>query len=449
MIRPAQSPAALPPTAPSRRAASAWHPALPRALRHAQPGGAAASDHVYGRPFWHAYASNLLAMVGIALLYRYADFVTVLGGEEFELGWIVGIGMIGSLAVRLTIGTAIDRRGTRLIWLGSTVLFGAVCCAHLAVDTCHGPAIYALRLLYCCAMAGIFGASMTFVSARAPAVRIGELVGMLGTSGYIGAWLGTQLGDWLLDGQVTRPAVDQMFLIAGVFGFASVVFAHLATRRQPALRPPAERLPLWQTLRRFHPGSVFAVGVAAGMALVLLTAFLRAFTVERGIGGMGAFFAVYALSAVVTRVVTRRWVERFGSEPIVLAGLLGLALALVLLLPASVEWHLVASGLCFGFAQAVLFPSIMAAGTRRFPDAHRGLGTTLILSSWDVGQLVGAPAAGAILWYSDSIGLPSYPTLFLATAVMLLAVAGYYAAVSWGRAAAGQRQPAVEAVSDA
>ena len=87
----------------------------------------------YGRPFWLSYASNLLVMVGVALLYRYADFVTGLGGGEYELGWIVGIGMIGSLATRLTIGAGIDRRGPRVVWLGSTALYRG----RLPCPSCH------------------------------------------------------------------------------------------------------------------------------------------------------------------------------------------------------------------------------------------------------------------------------------------------------------------------
>ena len=55
----------------------------------------------YGLPFWRAYMANTAVMVAIALLYRYADFVTLLGGTELHLGWIVGVGMVGSLLVRL------------------------------------------------------------------------------------------------------------------------------------------------------------------------------------------------------------------------------------------------------------------------------------------------------------------------------------------------------------
>ena len=80
---------------------------------------AADPENPYGLPFWRAYLANIAVMVAIALLYRYADFVTLLGGTELHLGWIVGVGTIGSLLVRLFLGSAIDRYGPRLIWLSS------------------------------------------------------------------------------------------------------------------------------------------------------------------------------------------------------------------------------------------------------------------------------------------------------------------------------------------
>jgi hypothetical protein len=47
-----------------------------------------------------AYVANLTVSVAVALLFRYADLVSVLGGSEWHLGWIVGLGMVGSLAMR-------------------------------------------------------------------------------------------------------------------------------------------------------------------------------------------------------------------------------------------------------------------------------------------------------------------------------------------------------------
>ena len=42
-------------------------------------------------------------------------------------------------------------------------------------------------------VAGVFGASITYISTRAPAHRMAEIIGMLGTSGFVGMVAGTML----------------------------------------------------------------------------------------------------------------------------------------------------------------------------------------------------------------------------------------------------------------
>ncbi len=394
----------------------------------------------YDQRFWLAYAANMLVMVIVALLFRYADFVVLTGGTEFHLGWIVGIGMVGSLAMRLAIGTGIDHFGPRMVWLGSIVLLAVTCFAHLAITSCTGPAVYLLRIAFCCAIAGVFGSSMTFISGRVPAARIAEMIGMLGSSGFLGIVLGTQLGDFLLGTEtIQRWQVDRMFLAAGLLATCSLLFAYLATRGHAHLVPP-QRHPPFAVLRRYHPGTVLLMGVASGIGLGLPGVFLRTYAAELNIPRIGLFFGVYATAAFVTRILTRRLPERFGTKPMILAGIGGMVCGQLLFLLVRAEWQLVIPAVIYGMSHAVMFPSVVAAGSSLFPRQHRGLAITLMLGSFDLGQLVGAPAAGAILHYSRPLGLPPYPTMFLSTAGLLAAMGVFYAL---GRSRGSTPQPQI------
>ena len=84
-----------------------------------------AAESIYDRRFWLCYLSNSMLMVAFSLLFRYADFVSLAGGSERDLGAIVGVGMVGALAMRVSLGIGIDRYGPRPIWLGSLLLFMA------------------------------------------------------------------------------------------------------------------------------------------------------------------------------------------------------------------------------------------------------------------------------------------------------------------------------------
>jgi len=392
-----------------------------------------AARPAYGRPFWLAYGANILVMVAVSLLFRYADFIAALGGGEWELGWIVGTGMVGSLAMRLTLGTWIDQYGPRRVWLAALGLLGVSCLAHLLLASCHGPGVYLVRIAYCCALAGIFGASMTFISARVPPARTAEMVGMLGTAGFLGMVIGTQLGDLLLGTQViSRWQINAMFVAAAVLAGGSACFAVLATR---GLTPPrrARRPPLWKLIRQYHPGGALLVGLGMGIGLSLPGNFLRPYAAELHLPRIGLFFGVYAPTAIVTRVLTRRLPERYGPEPMILLGLSGVVGALLLLLVVGSQWQLAIPGFAFGVAHALLFPSVVAAGTRRFPAEHRGLGTTIILGTWDAGQLIGAPLVGGLLTLSAWAGLSPYPTTFVSIAALLAVVAVCYGAIGLRR----------------
>ncbi len=398
----------------------------------------------YGMPFWMAYIGNTLVTTAVALLYRYADFVTLLGGTEFHLGWIVGIGMVGSLSMRFALGSSIDRYGPRRIWLGCLATFGAVCFAHLAVTTHASPAIYLLRIALFSAIAGIFGSSLTFISGRVSTARMAELVGMLGTSGFMGIVIGTQLGDILAGTRtIDRGQIDRLFVVSGSLALIAMLFAWLATRGLPG-PVPRRRPPVFRLVKRYQPGTVLLVGVAVGAALGLPATFLRTYAAELDIPRIGLFFGVYAPIAIMVRVLTRRLPERVGLVPMTLMGLAVLCGAELLFLPVASEWQFVFPAAAYGTAHAVLFPTITATGSSAFPPRYRGLGTMVILSAFDVGQLVGAPFAGAVVHFSSLAGLPGYPALFISMSGILgLVGTGYGLMSRRGHAPGHQRRRTV------
>jgi MFS family permease len=396
--------------------------------------------------------SSLMMSAAVSILYRYADFVAMLGGTEFHLGWIVGIGMVGSLAMRTVLGTWIDRYGAGLLWVGSILLFTAACFAHLAVASRSGVAIYALRIAYCCAVAGFQGASVTFVSSRAANDRVAELVGMLGAGSFTGAVIGTVLGDCLFGSlTITFVQVAWMFVAAGLLGLLALPFAWAAGRSEKASRSaaspsPKERIVPFPLLNdhetaeaepsslalvlRYHPGVILAVAVAMGVGLGLPATFLRTYATELGVPRIGLFFLVYSIAAIVIRVPTRRWTERFGPRRIIIAGMAIMTASIAAFLLVHAEWQLVIPAVGFGTSHGILWPAVVAAGSATFPRRHRGLATVLILAAWDLGLLVASPAVGVVLNYSRVFDLPAYPTMFLSVAVFLAAIGLWYAVAS-------------------
>ncbi len=380
----------------------------------------------YGLPFWFTYLGNSALMAAISLLYRYSDYVKVLGGDDIDLGWIVGVGMVGSLLMRLGQGVCIVRIGARQVWFWSVLAFIVVCLAHRLVTTAHGPAIYLLQIGFRTSVAGAFGASITYVSSRVQVFRVAEVIGMLGTSGFIGMLAGTWAGKLILGtGPVERAHVDAMFDFAAWMGVLGCIFAWLATRGE--VRPIRRRQPpLGWLLKRYHPGVLLLVAMAVGIGVSLPTAYLRPFTESLGIGGVMLFFWIYAPTAFLTRFLTRRAPERIGIRPMILLGLTALSLSVLLYLIVTTTWLLVIPALLAGFAHAFLFPSVTGGGSTCFPSRYRGIGVTVMLAMFDLGSLIGAPMAAMMLYSARKVGLPEYPSMFIGITALLTAIAVIY-----------------------
>jgi len=392
-------------------------PAVPAASR---------DSAIYGRAFWYTYVANCAFTIAMALLYRYADFVLYLGGTEWNVGLIVGVGMVGSLAMRFFQGFGIDYFGPRRIWLVSNAVFVLVLLAHLAITDVHGPAIFLARMIYATSLAGYFGASITSISRSLPLARTAEVIGTLGTSGFIGMALGPLIGDYFCGHEpITRGDLNSMFIVAAVLGAISLVCGELATRHEP---PPLRRKrpPMFWLLRRYHPGSVMLLAVMMGIGLVIPTTFLPAFVEQYGIDDTGTFWIAYAGTAFLARLATRSWPHVVGVRPMILMGLGSLAVSLLFYLPVSTQWGLAIPGFFAGISHAVLFPSVTALGSTSFPNRYRGLGTTVMLAMLDSGQFVGNPLVGRMVHFSQRSGLPPYATTFIGLAVTVSLVAVWY-----------------------
>jgi MFS family permease len=409
-----------PATAPAKELT----PVSPRAS--ADSDSRASDGAAFGRPFWLTYAANSSTMVAVSLLYRYGDFVSFLRGNEVDLGWIVAAGMVGSLLMRLAQGSGIDAYGPRRIWLWSSALFVVSCAGHLLVTKVDGPLIYILRVLYQTSVSGFFGASITFISGRAPIARMAEVVGTLGTSGFIGMMIGTQLGDRLLNyTKLDSGHIQRFFIVVTAIGVAGFVFSWLATRSS-SVRGKRRQPPILLVVRRYHPGAVLWAGAAAGFGLGLPTIFLTRYVAELEIPKLAVFFWVYAPTAFTTRVLIRRLPQRWGVQPMLSWGMVSLGIGILTFVWVKAEWQFIFPAVLIGIAHAFVFPAAVAGGSGAFPLRYRGVGTTLMLAMFDLGNLVGMPAVGEMLRWYGHLGWPPYPAMFVTAASVILVTCAVY-----------------------
>jgi predicted MFS family arabinose efflux permease len=234
--------------------------------------------------------------------------------------------------------------------------------------------------------------------------------------------------DYLFDHPTSgRVAVDRMFWWASaVTAFSAIAAGAARVLAGPHTAAARRRVPMHWIIRRYHPGSVLLIGVAMGLGIGIPFYFLRPFTQQLGISGIRSFFFVYAVTAFSIRLVARQLPDRWGVRRTVLLGMGFLTADMFSFLLVRGEWSLMIPAVLGGVAHAFVFPAAMTGGSLAFPLRYRGIATSLMLTMFDLGNLVGQPAVGTMVWLARKWSLPAYPMMFLSVgAMMLLSMVAY------------------------
>jgi len=385
-----------------------------------------AEKRSFRRAFWYAYAAHFAMTLASTMFYRLADFVKIIGGTDVDLGYIVGVGVVGGLSMRAFQAVASDAYGPRPIWIASGIAVSFSFFAHLLTPVGWLILYFPLRLIFQAGLNGFFGSSITYMSGRAPIARMAEVVGNLGTAGFIGMVAGPLILDQILGKDTVSPGEMNVALLIGAVSAAmAAFFSAWGTKDRPRARRQRHP-PLLAVVRRYHPGCGLLVAGATGFGLSLPTVYLRPFLEGKDIAGIATFFVMYPVVAFITRLSIRRFPERFGVRPLILIGMAFLVTGSASHLLVSREWHVTLPAALLGVAHAVLFPAVIARGTMGFPLRFRGVGTSIILGAFDFGSLVGMPAASTVLYFAEMWQWPVYPTLFIAVTIAFTAIAVLY-----------------------
>lgn len=360
-------------------------------------------SRLYDRNFALALASQTLFVVANAGLVHYARWITFLGGDERDVGWVSGVGVIASLLIRPWMGPWIDRVGDRASLAVGLLLYAGTLVLNLAL-TEVGPGLFLLRIATLSSAALVFASSLTYITRVSPPERRTEAIGSLGAGGFAGILAGPFLGDMILsEPHATRGEWRKFFLMLAASAFASlflvVFFRRVGRSGPPSL--PRKRFHFLRSARRHWPGRTLLVNLLFGVCMTAIFVFLSKFASERRIADVWPFFAVYAGWGLSLRIALRRIGEQVSSRIVVIAGnvLFAIGMASFLLVgPGQVARLVIPAWLC-GTGHALIFHHMIALTLRRFPEAEHGMGSVLALMTLDLGQIVGAPLMGAVAHY--------------------------------------------------
>jgi len=357
--------------------------------------------NIYGATFWLAYSANLMLVCANALTFRFAEFIASINDPYLHLesealtGRIIRAGLFAAVIARLWMGRAIDRYGERRVWLGTSVFYIA---SALVLPLCHtvGWTVWLSRIGYAVGLAGMFSCSIVHIQNQVPPHRRTEVIGSLGSSGFVGTILGTQLGDFVFQHWLPPMQFNVMFGLTALFGILHSLIVIVLTWNDKH-QPPHETHSAFHLLRRHWPGMILLVAATMGSGFVVTTVFLTRYATSLNLRGIGTFFLGYSVTAFCCRWLFRNWGQSAGRHRMVLFGLAGMTIGHWLFLTVNSDWLFLLPAVASGFGHALLFPAVVSLGAGRFPVQFRGSGTTLVLGFTELGTALAAPLLGWLI----------------------------------------------------
>ncbi len=361
------------------------------------------------RPEW----SSLVLILGLAGLIVMADnwvvspilpsIASAFGVPVASTGVLIAAYMLPFGLFQLAYGPLADRYGKFRTVVATLTLFAGVTALGALM-----PSVQGLTVIR--GLTGVFAAATMPVSLA----LLGDSVPMVDRQKAIGTFMGIAFlgqGVSMILGGVIAFALGWRWVF-GLYGLIAAVIAVVLWSRMgrfPAV--PAASGPIFAPYRtllgRWRSARVYAVALVEGMLILGLFSFLGALLSSRhGLNALevGAAMTAFGVAAVVFGRVSGSLAERVGrvnliAGALVIAGISGVALAWVPLLPIEVA---AIFGLGAGFMLA--HSSILTIATE-LAARHRGVAMSLVAFAFMGGGSVGTMLAGRVI---DGWGFETY-----------------------------------------
>ncbi len=354
---------------------------------------------MFGRTFWWAYAAHLALSVSYFTMVLFPLFVQHLGGDEVRIGLLAA----GALGAGILLRWLSSPLWHRLHWRGLLLTGGGLnlvgSLTLLAVGRL-GVWLWVGRLLQGAGGGLLFGVFFAYAAHLVPRERHSHGIGLFGTSGMAGSYLGV----WLGEAALARAGFDGLFLAAAATGALMLLLALKLPEVDRGDRNGREA-PEGPLGRGRPPGSgpvraafwrLCGLAVLFGAGAMSFSVFLAPFAQGRDLRPVWPFFLAYASAAISVRLLAGSLPDRVGLRRMLLPALLLLALAATLVSRVTAPSGLVLVGLLGGVGHGYAFPILGALAARSARGSGSGSRVSLLTSFIDLGGLVGSPLLGVI-----------------------------------------------------
>jgi MFS family permease len=317
-------------------------------------------------------------------------YVRHLGGTTSDVGLIIGILALTSLAARPFLGIWIDRTGRRAFLLAGAGIYVLASLGYWLIRTV--PGLFLWRMLHGIGLATFSTAAASLAADLAPPGRRGATIGVFGLAQAAALTVGPGLGQIML-GALGYP---------GLFvGAASTAFASLACgillptvpfqASGAAVEPRSKVWPI-----RDAGGMSAAIQLAASVAYGTVISFVAVVARDRGLETVGVFFALLALSSLGVRVAAGRAYDAWGAAAVLRPLLLTLTVGMFLLAVAGSSRVFLLAAVLAGLGIGGTHTTLLAQVVDRAAPERRARAVAGFAAYWELGVGAGTILMGRV-----------------------------------------------------
>lgn len=342
-------------------------------------------------------------------------YVYDIGAPAQIVGMTVGAFAISAILVRPFIGPAFDAFNKKMILIISLLVIAVSTFLYSVATTV--TAIFVIRLLHGAGLATSAALAQAMTADALPIQKMNSGISIFGLALAVSQAIGPIVGLTLLD----FVGFQWAFRISALVIVGGLILACLIKEPGNHVRKPYQL----KLDRMFSKGAVIPALMIALLSIPFscINAFIVIYGNLLGIGGMGAYFAVYAGCLLATRPLFGSLSDKHGVQRIIPIGLcFFVASILVLTLASNLPLFLLAAavGAC-GYGAVI--PLLQSLGFLCSPYDSRGAASNTTFLGLDAGNLVGPTIGGMIVSLFIASGLSeaqSYNGMFFVLIVPVL-----------------------------
>ncbi|WP_462137646.1 MFS transporter [Candidatus Mycalebacterium sp.] len=282
-------------------------------------------------------------------------FIRGLGGDEAQIGYVMGSFGVTSLLCLPLISTLADRHGRKIFMTAGALAMTVASVCFVFVEEI-GYSIFALRLIQGAAFASFYTAALTMVSDIAETNRLSERLGVFGGVTMLSYAAGPTVGEWIMN----TLGSDGLFVYASFFSLAAFATAFFV--RENNFAPQEGKKSFGEFFKLFAEkkyGIIFLTNLAMAAGLGSMLNFFAVFARENGFEA-SRFFLTYALTIISVRIFFSKFADRIGRKTVASPAMFLAAAALVLLSQARSELQIVLLCFLFSAGYGLMFPTLGA-----------------------------------------------------------------------------------------